>query len=364
MSAARRELGEDAILIQTKRLDPQEDGIKYEVTFGIGGEVGSTAVAAPAIAFSPTPRANQVKDSEDTVWAEELRRLRAEIVTLHEIVSRNYWEPEPPVVQYQRTVRLQNQLTQHGVDTDLAAEWLTALEDSLKLSDPVGDGDATAVMLTDVLSSRIRADSSLGWDGSHGKAIMLVGPAGAGKTTALLKLALEFGIKRARSVYLWSLAPRSVELDQTTEAFAHLLNISTRTFKSPQGLVVELGKVNLDDHLVLIDTKGFGMDSVDTDQELSMALRVPAPIDCLLVLPAVWQPSALSRAVDRYEVFQPARLLFTMLDQTGALGAILQESWRTRKPLSFLSEGGFGSGRIRPASLDSILESIDQVTGQ
>ena len=43
--------------------------------------------------------------------------------------------------------------------------------------------------------------------------------------------------------------------------------------------------------------------------------------------------------VERYKIFHPAKLLFTMLDETGSYGAILNETVRTGVPVSFLSAG-------------------------
>ncbi len=362
MAAARRELGEEAILIQTKRIDPPEDGLKYEVTFGIAGDENSHPAPERSIAAA-APSAVAQRPREEHDWAEELRRLRAEIAALHEIVSRSYGEPVPGMRTDRHLLGLQNRLLQHGIDPDLANEWLSTLAE-LREHETTESVDATATMLESVLASRVSTDSSLGWDESSSKGMMLVGPPGSGKTTALLKLALEFGIRRSRAIQLWVLDPRGNALDHSMDSFSQLLNIVPRVFRSPYTLAVALGKVDLNDNLVLIDTRGFGIGLSDADQALSTMLSRPQPIDCHLVLPAAWHSSALSRAVDQYEIFAPSRLLFTMVDQTRAFGSLLQEPWRTRKPLSFLSEGGLGSGTIRPASLNTILESIDQVTGQ
>jgi len=360
MSSARRELGEEAVLIQTKRLIPPQGELKYEVTFGIAG-AGPTQ-SAPELATRVLPTIEPAKRSDAVT--EELRSIRAELVALHAIVSRNYWESNVALTSGRHSIRLRNQLVHHGVDADLASEWLIALEDSLKVETLSGDEDATAAMLAEQLSSRIRVDSSLGWDSSQAKAIMLIGPAGSGKTTALLKLALEYGIKRGRSVELWSLDPQGRELDQSTQSFTQLLGVPSRVFKLPKTLSAALEEVDLQERMILIDTKGFGCESVAADQELSVLMSGIAPIDCQLVLPAAWHPSALGRVVERFEVFQPSRLLFTMFDQASTFGALLQEPWRTRKPLSFISDGALGAGKIQAASLMSILDKVDQMTAQ
>jgi flagellar biosynthesis protein FlhF len=47
----------------------------------------------------------------------------------------------------------------------------------------------------------------------------------------------------------------------------------------------------------------------------------------------------LGRVLDRFEVFSPAKLIFTRLDETSSAGAMISESVRTGKPVSFLTGG-------------------------
>jgi flagellar biosynthesis protein FlhF len=42
---------------------------------------------------------------------------------------------------------------------------------------------------------------------------------------------------------------------------------------------------------------------------------------------------------DRFAVFHPTRLLFTRLDETTSVGAVVSEALRLEKPLSFFAAG-------------------------
>ena len=358
MAAARRELGGDAILIQTKRLDPPQNGMKYEVTFGVAGEGTTPSPVTGTASQLGQPALTAQTQPNDPHWSEEFARVRADIAALHSMLSKRYWDPATSLDPTRETVKFRNQLVQHGVDPDLASEWLAALEDTLTSEDSKPSFEVIAKILLGHLGSRVRVDASLGWDTSLGKAMMLIGPPASGKTTALLKLALEYGVKRGRDVEIWSLDHWSSDTDSTVQSFCHLLNIPMRSFRSAGGMMGALGKIDLSNRLVLIDTKGYGGKSTDADGELSSTLAGSELIDCQLVLSTAWHPTALASAVDRFEVFQPSRLMFTMLDQSCTFGSLLQEPWRTRKTLSFVSEGGLGAGTIRVASLESILEKI------
>ena len=55
----------------------------------------------------------------------------------------------------------------------------------------------------------------------------------------------------------------------------------------------------------------------------------------------------LARVAAEYEIFAPAKLLFTRLDETGSFGSILNEAVRSERPLSF-----FGTGQRIPEDLE------------
>jgi flagellar biosynthesis protein FlhF len=66
----------------------------------------------------------------------------------------------------------------------------------------------------------------------------------------------------------------------------------------------------------------------------------------------------ITRAVDRFEVFRPAKLLFTRVDETQALGPVLNEAARTGKPVSFLASGQRIPEDLEPATKQRILERV------
>ena len=66
----------------------------------------------------------------------------------------------------------------------------------------------------------------------------------------------------------------------------------------------------------------------------------------------------ITRAVERFELFGPAKLLFTRLDETGTLGPVLNEASRTRKPISFLTAGQQVPEHLEPATTARIADLV------
>jgi flagellar biosynthesis protein FlhF len=66
----------------------------------------------------------------------------------------------------------------------------------------------------------------------------------------------------------------------------------------------------------------------------------------------------LTRAVERFAIFRPRKLLFTRLDETEAFGSILNQAARTSMPVSFLAAGQQIPEDLEPASRERIVDLL------
>jgi flagellar biosynthesis protein FlhF len=66
----------------------------------------------------------------------------------------------------------------------------------------------------------------------------------------------------------------------------------------------------------------------------------------------------LTRVVEAFEIFRPAKLLFTRLDETCSFGPIYCEAARTHKALSFFSTGQRIPEELAPASHRLLVDLI------
>jgi flagellar biosynthesis protein FlhF len=62
--------------------------------------------------------------------------------------------------------------------------------------------------------------------------------------------------------------------------------------------------------------------------------------------------------VEAFEIFRPAKLLFTRLDETDSLGPIYCEAARTQKALSFFGTGQRIPEDLAPASRAGLIDMI------
>jgi flagellar biosynthesis protein FlhF len=102
--------------------------------------------------------------------------------------------------------------------------------------------------------------------------------------------------------------------------------------------------------LVFIDTPGLARAEMEDGADLARLIASHPEIDTHLVLPASMKPLDMARVIDRYQVFQPRKLLFTRIDETERYGALVSEAARRSLPVSFLATGQQIPDDVEPAT--------------
>ena len=170
------------------------------------------------------------------------------------------------------------------------------------------------------------------------KVVMFVGPSGAGKTTAIVKLAAHYRLQDNRSVALITLDTCRMAAIEHLRMYAHVLGLPLETAQNTSD-VVEGIRRHRQANIILIDTPGFGHHETAQLMNLAAIKDSYGSIETHLVLPATMRMQDLRRAVTRYEACAPSRLLFTRLDETEEYGNLFELAYQTTLPLSYWSNG-------------------------
>jgi flagellar biosynthesis protein FlhF len=358
LDMARQELGPEAMIVNSRPSPPEARHLgEYEVVFTIPPATSSS---------SATPQAQADESITSAVLLNHLAGMRQQIEELKKTVFRSgrslpFWEPSSEMAD------LYAHLTAGGVARDLAQAVLASACTELA-GEPLAavpeisrsrtreraraaDAERLERCVVAEMESRIDVAPELG------KVVVLVGPPGAGKTTALIKLAVARGLTQRKSTQLLSMDAYRVAAGEQLRTYAAILGTGFEALETTRSLEHALEEHRNKD-LILIDTPGFGAGEMDAATDLAGFLAAQPGIDIHLVLPSYLTAEALASAAERYEIFRPSKLLFTRLDETDALGALFSLAAGTQKPLSFFSHGQRIPEDLAPAAKGRILDSI------
>jgi flagellar biosynthesis protein FlhF len=339
LDQARLEMGPEAMLVSSRPAPPEARHLgDYEVV--VATDRPAAGSVQPERVERPEPFASgmaQLERKLDQVAAAIARAALADPA-----LTGN------PVVRQACAVLVRNE-----VDPELVGEIAARLR-------TLGPGVSAAELglaLRAEVAGRIKVDATLGRPDGRPRILALTGPCGAGKTTTLVKLAVRFGLGMHRPVHILSMDCYRVAASEQLRSYAAILGVGFQALETTTSLAQALEERSNKD-LVLIDTPGVGQRDFDVVQDLARFLASRQDIDTHLVLTASMRSADLTRVVDRFEVFRPAKLLFAKLDETGSFGPILNQVARTGKPVSFLAGGQQIPEDLEPATSERILELL------
>lgn len=399
---ARIELGADATLVDSKE-SAAGDSPRFEATFAVGsgdaGRLGDNRMpdgrhwrsfvppeiraseASNVVELKPRPAVAADAGGSAAAPAQALEQVAAEISAAledrrPEAESFEIGQPEP-AVQIEapsppdpslKAILIQLRALQSAVDSLRKSGRPESKEDSSQAAQAVEALEQAGVDLDTwpevhelleeevrkgrsalELASWLRARMAAAWKvapqlaGEDGPTLAaLVGPGGAGKTSALLKLAVQQGLRRRRTAHLVLADPlrwgSAEALGAQAESAGALLTVA----RGPEDLVNRVDRIREeipDDGLILIDTPGYAPSEKSRAQDLAAALEEVGGVEVHLTLNASVGEREVRRAVESSALFSPQKLLFTHLDLVSQPGLIWNESSRTGLPISFLGTG-------------------------
>jgi flagellar biosynthesis protein FlhF len=361
METARRELGPDALLLDTKPAPPEARNLgQYEVVFGEYIDVVASQPAARSLPHNPSPAAalpsgrGEARDILSHLsQLVRQRRGNRPVVPVQP-------PPEAPVPA--PLTRVMDELTAAGVEPELAramAENVKARMERntvLDISRPYPTTEWDDATLANETRQEIAARCPVLPE--IGPVTAFVGPPGAGKTTTLVKLAIAQGLAQGKGVRLLSIDTHRIGAAAQLETYASILGVPFQAVESPAALAqaVDYAPANT---LLFIDTPGYSANLFrDLGRDLAALLARRQDIDTHLVLTASMSSDALRRAADLYGAFGPSKLLFTRLDEATSYATILCEAARRQLPLSFFGTGQSIPEDLEPATIERIGESM------
>jgi flagellar biosynthesis protein FlhF len=325
MAEAGKDLGADAMLLNSRRSEPELQHLgAYEVVCAV----------APAIHAVDPPESS----ASTTELAREMARLREQMETLTKMMVRSRASFSDSAsrsgsASRPELARLHATLCDADISADVAEDIVLRL--SLQ-TESTNSARQLAANARSELASFILTNPALSNGGV--RTVAFVGPPGSGKTTSLVKLAIRECLAKRRPCSLFTIDTLRIAAADQLRSYATILGVPFQVLETPASLSLALDRLRPNE-TAFIDTPGFAATDMADAANWAGTITSRLGMDIHLVLPASMRAADQKRIADQYEIFSPRKLLFTKLDETEALGGMITLSLLLRKPISFLSSG-------------------------
>jgi flagellar biosynthesis protein FlhF len=387
MELARRELGDEAVILNSRAAPPEARHLgAYEVVFG----VDDTVPVQVAAEEQPVARGHRFELLEGEIVAlrHELRKMSRGI-----LAPANHWRvdnlPSPDANQEDR--ELNAYLVRRDLPESAARELLRRGRARLRLGPATGsswrigapmnagrpglfaeaggvfpahpgvlagllaDESRLTASVLEELAAALRVDATLGRPGAPSRIVALVGSAGAGKTTTLVKLAAHYGLRARRPAHIISTDNVRVGATEQLRAYAAILGMGFDLAET----TVALGQL-LNEHahkeLILIDTPGLSPGQMSDHATMAHFLSSDPRIDCHLVMPANQKGADVARMIERFHSYGAHKVILTHLDETESIGGLLLALDECEQHVSFLAMGQTIPEDLEPATIARLLD--------
>lgn len=316
----RDDLGADAVILSTHQGD---EGVELVAAVDYDAEAEEIYTApAPVLPDSPTVAADNqaVKDLK-----QEMKSLR---YLLESQLSQLAWNERTRRSPLQ--AQAMRNLSGLGLAPDLVARLMAEIGEIEDYKDAWQKPLRRLLAHIPVVPREELPDSGV---------IALVGPTGAGKTTAIARLAARHTLAHGRgSLALISADNVRVGARDQLRAYGQILGAPVYVAGDTpelQAAIVSLARTRL----VLIDTAGVGHRDPQFAEQTACLKDKSLGLRTFLTLPANAQPEALGDIIRAYAAVAPEACVLTKIDEAASLGGAMSALIAANLPLAWLCNG-------------------------
>ncbi|MGZ3771653.1 MAG: flagellar biosynthesis protein FlhF [Bdellovibrio sp.] len=320
--------------------------------------------ASANVQVKPVQRIEK-KEKPSTEENPQIIALKNEIASLKQVISQFQQMPQSfvgahPGADYGISYDLSfvfEKLTNAGIAKEIAAEILTTAQENLPVLKTKNRALVEAWVARYVLDNTktVRQPTA-------GKIHCFVGPAGSGKTSALIKMASQMVVREGKKVALFTTDTFKVGAADQMKIYAQILNVPFSVLRS-QNDWTHMTRYLTNVDCVLVDYTGL---SLKNNDEIQMLKRLLPPTainpNIHLVLSTNSKDSDATELGRRYSIIGYKDVIFTSLDESTQHGTIYNFMKRFDIPLHSFGIGPKVPEDFELATKERLLDLIFKIT--
>jgi len=233
-------------------------------------------------------------------------------------------------------LRLEQEMDKSGIDRSFIHDVLIR---TITRAAEAGDGTDIDTLRSRLKSAVLGEITTKNPISDSGQTVMaLVGPTGVGKTTTLAKLASIMALKKKKKVALLTMDTFRIAAVDQLRRYADIIGVPVSVAETPEE-VQRLLREYKDKDLILIDTAGRGRGDTEQMQKLHALAGLDVNVKFNLVLSVNTRDAYLYDTVRRFGGVNIDSITFTKLDESPEFGPILNTVLYSGKPLAFFTDG-------------------------
>ena len=346
---AKEEMGSNAVVLNIKTT--KQRGFKrlfkkdvVEITAAL--EEKSTTASIPVskinVAIRDDIKAEPMETKKHDAIEEKLDNLQSILEARISDTSENAMEnvKQEKNVNFTFIQLIYNQLLENEVEEKYINQIISEIESSLKKENNI---DAILASVYQKIILKLGSPAAISLAEKKSNIAFFVGPTGVGKTTTIAKIASFFKLDKESKVAMITSDTYRIAAVEQLRTYANILDIPLQVVYTIDELNAAMEQFK-DYDLILVDTAGRSHKNKEQCMEMMHLVndsKIPENFvkDVYLVLSAATKYRDLLSIVDVYNEIGKYNLIFTKLDETSALGNILNIRLKTNANLSYITSG-------------------------
>ena len=364
LRAIKREFGSEAVILSARSLkkergifgNPKKTGV--EVTAAIDSFLSEAKTQNTVKAVNGwVPQRKRGDDQNRSGVRTEMMKSFEDRITLGTDRPRQSIRRDTIPQNIQKLFMMHQQLLYQGVEEDISLELIGKIDRSA-ISDRLFETDAIKQCLTHILDEAGITARRVKLKPGNQKIVAFIGSTGVGKTTTIPKLAAAAKMKlNNKRVALITLDNYRIAAVEQLKIYAKIFGMPVETVGNNRELRRHIRKLREDD-LILIDTAGLNPRNENRIRELNAYFEKLPSVEIHLLMSSTTKERTMDETLEKFQAVPIDRLIFTKLDECTTYGAILNQLFRSKIPVSYFTNGQQVPDDLMVATLEKLVDHL------